>query len=61
MMTRELFYRKEFFTLPIADIFEMGLTPNESRTQPSGFMDDDGRMWIAIITEDGLKRQIFHA
>lgn len=54
---RPLFIASEFFKLPEADLDEIGITPLVSRHQPAGFIDGDGRWWVAIFTDGGLKRQ----
>lgn len=48
---------QKFFCLPEADPLEIGITPIVSRHQPIGFIDDNGVIWVAIETNNGLKRQ----
>ena len=57
MNTKALFESDEFFKLTEADLFEIGLTPLVSRQQPTGFFDKEGICWVAIETDEGLKRR----
>lgn len=57
-MTKALHSSRAFFALPEAGASEDGITPLESKEQPTGFSDGLGFWWVAIMTEAGLKRKM---
>ena len=47
-----------FFALPECALGEeTGISPLDSRHQPTGFSDSSGRWWIRVETDSGVKRQ----
>lgn len=56
--THALHKRRPFFRLAVAKDSEDGITPLERSDQPTGFVDDQGRTWVAILVGKKLKRKL---
>jgi len=56
--THALHKRRPFFRLPVAKDAEDGMTPLERSDQPTGFLDDQRRTWVAVLVGKKLKRKL---
>ena len=57
MRDERLYEAKKFFTLPEVSFATPRITHIESRYQPTGFSDENGVYWSAVMHGGVLKRQ----